>query len=131
MKLRVVCRGRWTLYAICTDRGDCPLLELLADDDPSSHLAKTKRQMLRRLEAVAQSGVIHSTEISHRISGDIWQIEKGDLRVLYFYDRGRAIVLSHMFIKKTRTTPETEIQRAREALRKYRAERDAIEIIED
>lgn len=69
MKLRVVCRGRWTLYAVCTDRGDCPLLELLADGDTSSHLAKTKRQMLRRLEAVAQIGVTHSTEISHRISG--------------------------------------------------------------
>ena len=75
MKLRVVCRGLWTLYAVCTDRGDCPLLEFLTKDDPSSHLAKTKRQMLRRLEAVAQRGILQTTEISHQISGGLWQIE--------------------------------------------------------
>lgn len=131
MKLRVICRGRWTLYAVCTDRGNCPLLEFLAGDDPSSHLAKTKRQMLRRLEAIAERGILQTTEISHQISGGLWQIEKGDLRVLYFYDRDRVIILSHGFVKRTRTTPESEIERAREALRRYRAERGAIEIVED
>jgi hypothetical protein len=94
MKIRVICQGLWTLYAICTDRGDCPLLEFLADGS-SSHLAKTKRQMLRRLESIAQRGVIQVTEISHQIAEDIWQIEKGDIRILYFYDKGRAIILSH------------------------------------
>lgn len=131
MKLRVVFRGLWTLYAVCTDRGDCPLLELLAGDDPSSHLAKTKRLMLRRLETVAQRGILQTTEISHQISGELWQIEKGDLRILYFYDKSRVIVLSHAFVKKTRTTPESEIERAREILRRYRAEKDTIEILED
>ena len=131
MKLRVVYRGLWTLYAVCTDRGDCPLLEFLTQDDPSSHVARTKRQMLRRLEAVAQKGILQTTEISHQISEGIWQIEKGDLRILYFYDRDRVIVLSHGFVKKTRTTPESEVERAREIFRRYRAERDAIEILED
>ena len=130
MKLRVVCRGLWTLYAVCTDRGDCPLLEFLADDIPGP-LAKTKLQMLRRLEAIAQRGILHVTEISHQISEDIWQLEKGDIRILYFYDKGRAIILSHGFIKATRKTRSSDIQRAQEALRRYRAERDRLEIIED
>jgi len=40
MKLRVVFRGLWTLYAVCTDRGDCLLLDFLAAGDPSSHQAE-------------------------------------------------------------------------------------------
>jgi phage-related protein len=131
MKLRLVCQDRWVLYAVCTDRGDCPLLDFLRDADPSSHLAKSKRQMLRRLEAIAQTGMTQVTEISHQIAGDIWQLEKGDLRILYFYDRGRVIILSHGFVKQSRKTPRSEIQRAQEALQRYRAERDSIEILED
>ncbi|HEX4964462.1 MAG TPA: type II toxin-antitoxin system RelE/ParE family toxin [Thermoanaerobaculia bacterium] len=130
MKVRVVSRGLWTLYAVCTDRGDCPLLEFLADTT-SSHLAKTKRQMLRRLEMIAQTGVVRVTEISHQIAEDIWQIEKGDIRILYFYDKGRVILLSHGFVKETQKTRPAEIQRAQEALRRYRAERHELKIIED
>jgi phage-related protein len=130
MKLRVIFRGLWTLYAICTDRGDCPLLEFLADG-ASSHLAKTKRQMLRRLESIAQRGVFQVTEISHQIAEDIWQIEKGDIRIVYFYDKGRAIILSHGFVKQTQKTRPAEIQRAQNALRRFRVERDRLEIIED
>jgi len=131
MKLRLVYRDRWILYAVCSDRGECPLLEFLSGDDPSSHLAKTKRQMLRRLEAISRTGMTQVTDISHQISGDIWQIEKGDIRILYFYDRERVIVLSHGFVKQSRKTRQGEIQRAREALQRYRAERDRIQILED
>lgn len=131
MKLRVVCSGLWTLYAVCTDRGDCPLLDFLADPGTAGHLAKTKVQMLRRLESIAQRGVLKVTEISHQVSGDIWQLEKGDIRILYFYDKARVIVLTHGFVKETRKTRQSDIQRAREALRRYRTEGEKIEIIED
>jgi phage-related protein len=130
MKLRVVCRGLWTLYAVCTDRGDCPLLEFLADG-ASSHVAKTKRQMLRRLESISQRGVVQVTEISHQIAESIWQIEKGDVRILYFYDKGRVIILTHGFVKDTQKTRPAEIERAQDALQRYRTEKDRLEIIED
>lgn len=71
------------------------------------------------------------TEVSHQIAGDIWQIEKGDIRVFYFYDKGRVIILIHGFVKQTQKTRPAEIERAQEALRRFRAERDRIEIIED
>lgn len=130
MKLRVVCKGLWTLYAVCTDRGDCPLLEFLADG-ASSHVAKTKRQMLSRLESISQRGVVQVTEISHQIAEGIWQIEKGDVRILYFYDKGRVIILSHGFVKDTQKTRLSEIQRVQDALQRYQAERNRLEIIED
>jgi phage-related protein len=131
MKLRLVYRDRWTLYAVCTDRGDCPLLEFLSGAQDSSHLAKTKRQMLRRLEAIARAGMTQVTDISHQISGDLWQLEKGDIRILYFYDREKVIVLSHGFVKQSRKTRRSEIQRAEGALQRYRVERDKIQILED
>ena len=87
--------------------------------------------MLRRLESISQRGVVQVTEISHQIAEGIWQIEKGDIRILYFYDKGRVIILTHGFVKKTQKTGQSEIQRAQDALRRYQAERDRLEIIED
>ena len=107
------------------------MLEFLSSEDPSSRLAKTKRQMLRRLEAISRTGMAQVTDISHQISGDIWQIEKGDIRILYFYDREKVIVLSHGFVKQSRKTRQGEIQRAREALQRYKAERNGIQILEE
>jgi phage-related protein len=106
------------------------LLEFLADG-ASSHVAKTKRQMLRRLESISQRGVVQVTEISHQIAEGIWQIEKGDVRILYFYDKGRVIILTHGFVKDTQKTRPAEIERAQDALRRYRTEKDRLEIIED
>ena len=40
-------------------------------------------------------------------------------RVLYFFLRGRRIVLLHGFIKKTQRTPPSELELARQRMRDY------------
>src|SRR5579885_2566894 len=102
MKVRLVRRGRWALYAACTERGDCPLLDFLYSGvevtpeglRPKGPIANEKVRMLARLEAVAQNGPPRNTKICHQIEEGLWQIELGRVRVLWFYDAGRIILLS-------------------------------------
>jgi phage-related protein len=42
-----------------------------------------------------------------------------EMRVLYFYDK-KDIILTHAFLKKTRETPQDEIDKAKEIMRQYK-----------
>ena len=59
--------------------------------------------------------------------------ELGRIRVLWFYDSGRIILVSHGFLKSTPKTPEAEKRIAREVWKRYREARarDAVEVMED
>jgi len=77
--------------------------------------------MLRLLSLTSEQGPPRSVELSHKIAGEIWELIAGRLRVLWFYDEGRVIVCTHGFVKRTRKTPTSEIDRAQAAYREYRA----------
>jgi len=124
--LKLICRSRWSLYAVCTARGDCLLEEFLADQQ---ELGKDKDRMLRRLEAIAAYGPEYLPDISHQIEGDVWQTEQGRVRILWFYDKGRVIICAHGFVKRTQKTPEREKAVARQVLADYRAAKDADSLI--
>lgn len=141
MVLREVYRGQWTLLAVCDERGDCPLLEFLYEGStptpfgfqPRGPIASQKIRMLARLAAVAETGPPRNVKICHQIDGNIWQIELGRVRILWFYDEGRIVVLSHGFLKSSQKTPEAEKSLARAALREYREAkaRRRLKILED
>jgi len=131
VKLRRFRKGDWKVYAACTNRGDCQLLEFLdsgADSEEAREgkkgndpIMKDKRRMVALLNLVAERGPLRNAEISHQIGEDIWQFggRGWRIRVLWFYGE-REIVLSHGFMKKTQQTPAAERQRAVETLRAYR-----------
>lgn len=123
MKLRRVRRSNWDVLAICGVRGDCPLLDFLAGLE--GQLATDGRAMLRLLAFTAQQGPPRNVEISHKISGEIWEFIAGRLRVLWFYDAGKVIVCSHGFVKDTRKTPVGEIDRALNAQTAHRIAKKA------
>lgn len=119
MRLRRVRRAQWDVLAVCSPRGECPLLEFLGG--LNAELAADGRAMLRLLSLASEQGPPRNTELSHKLAGEIWEFIAGRLRVLWFYDEGRVIVCSHGFMKRTRKTPMSEIDRAQAARRGYRA----------
>jgi phage-related protein len=119
MRLLRVHRARWEVLAVCGSRGDCPLLEFLAGLE--AHLAADGRAMLRLLAFVAEQGPPRNVEISHKIAGEVWEFIAGRLRALWFYDEGRLVVCSHGFVKRTRKTPATELDRAQASCAANRA----------
>ena len=119
MRLRPVRLKLWKLYAVCNERGDCELLDFLAGLEGG--LMKNASRMRELLDRVAESGPPRNTEISHDLDKrkGIWEFIQGDLRVLWFYDKGKLIICSHGVIKKARRTPRSEIDRACRAFDAY------------
>ena len=89
--------------------------------------------MLARLTAISETGPPRNVEICHQVDDEIWQVEQGRVRILWFYDEGRVVVLSHGFLKSTAKTPESEKRAAREALRRYKQARQSrtLRVLED
>ena len=115
--MRRVRSGDWAILAVCTDRGDCPLLEFLAGLEGG--VALDGRRMLKLLDRVARQGPPRNTEISHQLSSGIWEFIQGRLRVLWFYDEGKLVICTHGFVKKRQRTPQGELDRAQEHRRQY------------
>jgi phage-related protein len=112
--------GSWgQVLALALTGGEIPVLEYLRSLDASRQKAVAK--MLRQLrEYVPEHGPpVHNTQQSNRLGDGIFELKVGDLRALYFYDEGRAIVCTHAFAKKRRKTPPREIHRAKEMRQSY------------
>ncbi|MDY7093438.1 MAG: type II toxin-antitoxin system RelE/ParE family toxin [Acidobacteriota bacterium] len=117
MKLQTVRAENWRVLAMCTERGDCPLLDFLTSLE--GQLAKDGRRMLRLLARVASLGPPKNTEISHQLDPGVWEFIQGRLRVLWFYDEGKLVLCSHGFVKKQQKTPRAELERAKTMRRRY------------
>ncbi|MDR1164819.1 MAG: type II toxin-antitoxin system RelE/ParE family toxin [Deltaproteobacteria bacterium] len=59
-----------------------------------------------------------------RVDGNLWEPRPLSHRVLFFYWRDSAFVLSRHFVKKTRKAPPREIGRARDNLEDSLARRE-------
>jgi len=119
VKLRVVRAGLWRVLALCHERGDCELLEFL-DGLEQRHL-KDRDRLLALFQRVADTGPTQlSDSLSHSLQGDIWESIQGNLRVLWFYDKGKVVVCSHALIKRGRKIPPGEIRLAQQRCNEYR-----------
>lgn len=117
MLLRRVCRARWDVLAVCTERGDCALLDFL--EGLEGHLAKEGTRAELLLERVAAQGPRLGNEISKPLGGEIFELRFGSIRMLWFYDAGQVVVVTHGFVKKGQKTPPVEIRRAEQARKEY------------
>jgi phage-related protein len=122
MKLQTVREGEWRVLAVCTERGDCDLLDFL--EGLVGRLAKDGDRLLRLLQRIADEGIPRNTEISHKLAGDVWELIQGDLRLLYFRDRDRVVVCSHALVKRGRKVPRGDIDQAQARCNAYRTARE-------
>ena len=123
MKLQIVRDGEWRVLAVCTERGDCDLLDFLEGLD--GKLVKDGDRLLRLLQRIADEGIPRNTEVSHKLAGDVWELIQGDLRLLYFRDRDRVVVCSHALVKRGRKVPRGDIDQAQARCNAYRTAREA------
>jgi len=118
MNLILLAPGRYQIYAACSDRGECRLLSFL--NELEGKFQDQADRMLNFLARVADEGPPRNTDLCHQIQDDIWQFESGKLRVLWFYGRGRGVIVcSHGFPKTTQKTPKRHINQAIQVLRRY------------
>ncbi len=126
MKLRLIDRGRFQVYAICRQGGRCDLLDHLESAIPLENqdrkLSKEERdavEMFHLLVSVAESGLPENNEKKRRLSDEVWELRKGKLRIPFFLDDGNLIICTHHFRKQSQRTPQKEIKRAENAKKRY------------
>jgi len=108
----------WEIEFFVTANGDCPLKDFLDNPDQKDDLPFIK-SMLDRLEA-------YGNELRYPVTKNIGEglyelrvkTHRGCYRFPFFYYKGKIIVLTHGFLKKSNKTPKSEITRAYE----YKAE---------
>ncbi|GAB0058368.1 hypothetical protein SIID45300_02717 [Candidatus Magnetaquicoccaceae bacterium FCR-1] len=123
--------GPWNIRALCDDRKECQLLRFLAEL-PAQYQG-SQRSLLALLKSIADGSrsphdlpddKCHLIDRNH----GIWEFIVGKIRVLWFYDKGKIILLSHAFLKTTKKTPPPEISLAISNKNKYEADKKSNEI---
>lgn len=105
MRLVLIGKGTWTVYAVCTDETTCPLLDFIEELD-SKRSAKVLSD-LREYVPTTQPSDWTRTDFSWPLRGNNsilefrWPTKGGGTpRVFWFYDKGRIIVCTSGFNKK-------------------------------
>jgi hypothetical protein len=108
LKLRFVCRGKWSLYAICDDDERTFLDSLALSQNQIDKLLAA----LERLASLGQQSF--TSEKLHHVCEEpkIYQLRKGNLRILWFYSDGNLMICCNAFEKRQRKTPQTELDTA-------------------
>lgn len=110
MHARRVVEADWRVWALAGEDGACSLLTFLLDLQ-----TRDRDKVLAMLQRVAEHGPrslpverCHEVDKTH----GIFQFSAGQVRILWFYEKGRVILCSHAFLKRTRKTPRQERERA-------------------
>lgn len=98
--------------------GNSPIEEFILGLGKSNRILAAKtRQGIEKLK----NRVYHKEPLSKHLESGLWElrIKTGTdiLRIIYTFEKGRVIILLHIFIKKRQKTPGRELETARKRLR--------------
>ena len=101
-------------------QGRQPIKDVLLELRDKARTSKDERIQYEKILAYIRALEIYGTRIGEprvkHIDGDIWELRPLAHRILFFHWRDKKIILLHHFIKKTRKTPEKELDQARRNL---------------
>ena len=78
-------------------------------DEMRSFGSKEAARIVRTIGLLEEFGLSLSGSYVKHIRGEIWELRATRFRVLYFTFTGRKLVMLRAFMKKSRTTPKSEI----------------------
>jgi hypothetical protein len=132
MRLRQIVKQRWTVLAVCDDRGECQVSDFLdaAERDDKASLVQTTAI----LQQTANNGPPHNTQKSRPLAAGIFELKtRSGVRIPYFYDTGRIVVCSAAMHKPKKAELDRVIERALGDRQRYfkAKRRNQIQIIEE
>ena len=108
-------------------KGKIPVKEFIDESSP-----KDKNRIIKTIELLQEFGNELDRPYAAPIKNGINELRiKGidnNLRILFFYIVGNTAVLTHGFVKKTRSVPYKEIKRAEEYRKDFNNRREQNEI---
>lgn len=120
MEVELWVQDRWSIYGLKSDHAT-PSEEL---DELAINYSTHIDGLFSILDMVSkevQGPRVLNDKICHTIDKEhgIWQISKGRIRLLWFYDEGRCIICTHAFLKKSQKTPKATIAKAIKLQKQY------------
>lgn len=112
MEVELWVQDRWSIYGLKSDNATpSEELDKLAINY-STHIDGLF-SILDMVSKEVQGPRVLNDKICHIINKKhgIWQISKGRVRLLWFYDEGRCIICTHAFLKKSQKTPKATIDK--------------------
>ena len=123
MRVRILKQQNWKLIEPVDSKGTGSVSGFLAG------LGANKRAhaagMVQLFDRATARGPRLGTAKCHQIDGEIWELIKGSIRVLFVHDGDQVLLLTHSFVKSSQKTPKKEINRAKRVIADYRAARDS------
>jgi len=104
-------------------QGRQPIREVLLELRDKTQTTKDARiqyeKILTHIRALENYGTrIGEPQVKH-IDGDIWELRPLSHRILFFYWHNNKFILLHHFMKKTKKTPQKEIDQAKRNLKDF------------
>ena len=103
--------------------GKSEIVEYLDELKEKGETSKSERvnrdKILAYIIALKQYGTRIGQPIVKHIDGSIWELRPHANRIFFFYWKDNKFVLLHHFIKKTRKTPQREIEQARTKMKDF------------
>lgn len=102
----------WSVVFYRDDGGGSPVREFLASLYPEAQAS-----IGWAIERLRERNVLAQEPLVRHLEGKLWELRRESrtniYRLIYFFFRGRRIVVVHGFQKKTQRTPRQEIETAR------------------
>lgn len=113
MKLELVTADVFSVYVVVHEGKDYDCAHFLSEEwtAPNKSCGVARNKLLTQIEHLAANPRNMSKPL-HQICDGIWQLERGQYRIPWFYDKGRVVICTHFFVKKRDKTPESEKERA-------------------
>ena len=128
MRLKVVEAQRWTIVAICDDRGGCRVLDSLNQLERDS--PRDFDQVVGELKRAALDGPLMSPKKSRPLGGKVYELKtRGGIRIPYFCDAGRLIVCTEAVRKPKPEEVRAVIARADAERERYFAAKRRSELV--
>lgn len=80
-------------------------------------------KILVLLKYAGDYGPPRNLEKFKKLEDDIWEFKSFQVRLLCFFDKNQLIILTHGFVKKSKKTPKSEIEKAKRLQKEYLSER--------
>jgi hypothetical protein len=105
LKLVTFLRGAEFTIRILSETEETELMRFIDETLPEAD----RKQVYARLERAAEVGPPRNVEQCRELDDGIFEFKTKNVRIFWFYDRGRIILLSHARMKKdVRVNPEIE-----------------------
>lgn len=111
--------AKYTCYYYHTPRGDKPVEKFIDSLDPSAQAKFLSIREKYLEEFGSQLREPHSKYLGDKIYELRFSSKSGEIRILYFFNQNKKIILTNGYIKKKQRTWPTELEKAKKARNKY------------